>query len=86
MDTMTYASLAAIPGSLAKKNKQPVPPEIELTPLDVSYLILNSVGHLPQTNFRVVRMVHWFGATSPVLYLLSAMVFSFCLLLVAFSL
>lgn len=43
MDTMTYASLAAIPRSLAQKNKQPMPPEIELTPFDVSYITPNSV-------------------------------------------
>ena len=126
MDTMTYASLAAIPGRLAQKNKQPVPPEIELTPLDLSHATSNSVQqssvrskishghpleisppqesrwirarstsslsqapkghHLPQTNFRVARVVHRFAANSPTLYLLGAVVFSFCALLVAFSL
>ena len=135
MDTVTYASLAAIPERLAQKNKQPVPPEIELTPLDLSQVTSNSVqqssvrskisdghplksiewirkgeinppqeslwirarstsslcqapkgNHLPQTNFRVARMVHRFVATSPTLYLLGALVFSFCALLVAFSL
>jgi hypothetical protein len=117
MDTMTYASLAAIPGRLAQKNKQPVPPEIELTPLDLSHVTSNSVQqsfvrskishgqsrwipawptsslsqapkgkHLPQTCFRVARMVHRFVATSPTLYLIGAVLFSFCALLVAFSL
>ena len=135
MDTMTYASLAAIPGRLAQKNKQPVPPETEFTPLDPSHATSNSVEqssvrskishghpleavewimkgginppqesrwtrarstsslpqtpkgkHLPQTNFRVARMVHRFVTTTPTLYLLGAVVFSFCALLVAFSL
>lgn len=117
MDTMTYASLAAIPGRLAQKNKQPVPPEIELTPLDLSQVTSNSVKqsfvrpkishgqsrwirtrptwalsqapkakHLPRTYFRVARMVHRFVATSPTLYLFGAVLFSFCALLVAFSL
>ena len=35
MDTMTYASLAAIPWSVAKNNQRPGVPEVELTPLDL---------------------------------------------------
>jgi hypothetical protein len=36
MDTMTYASAAALPWSLAQHKKQPVAPEAEFTPLNLS--------------------------------------------------
>ena len=36
MDTMTYASVAALPWSVAQNKKQPVVPEVEFTPLDLS--------------------------------------------------
>jgi hypothetical protein len=35
MDTMTYASLAAILGWAAEDNKRPIVPEVELTLLDL---------------------------------------------------
>jgi len=38
MDTATYASLAAIPWSVAESNRRPAIPEIELIPLDPSYI------------------------------------------------
>jgi hypothetical protein len=38
MDTMTYASVAALPWSVAQHNKHPVAPEAEFTPLDLSYI------------------------------------------------
>jgi hypothetical protein len=38
MDTITYASLAVIPWSVAKSNQRPIVPETELAPLDLSYL------------------------------------------------
>jgi hypothetical protein len=38
MDTMTYASLAAIPWTVAESNERPIVPEIELTPLDLAAL------------------------------------------------
>jgi hypothetical protein len=38
MDTATYASLAAIPWSVAESNRHPAIPEVELIPLDLSYI------------------------------------------------
>jgi hypothetical protein len=35
MDTMTYASLAAILGWAAEANERPIVPEVEFTPLDL---------------------------------------------------
>jgi hypothetical protein len=40
MDTITYASIAAIPWAIADNNQGPVVPEVELAPLDVSALVL----------------------------------------------
>jgi hypothetical protein len=39
MDTMTYASLAAIPRSAAEANKRPIVPEVEFTPLNLVALV-----------------------------------------------
>jgi hypothetical protein len=36
MDTMTYASVAALSWSVAQKKEQPVVPEAEFTTLDLS--------------------------------------------------
>ena len=38
MDTMTYASVAALPETVAKSSRRLLVPEVELTPLDLSYL------------------------------------------------
>ena len=38
MDTMTYASVAALPASVASSTRRLQVPEVELTPLDLSYL------------------------------------------------
>jgi len=38
MDTMTYASVAALPESVANSTRRLLVPEVELTPLDLSYL------------------------------------------------
>ena len=38
MDTMTYASVAALPESVANSTRHLLVPEVELTPLDLSYL------------------------------------------------
>lgn len=38
MDTMTYASVAALPKSVANSIRRLQVPEVELTPLDLSYL------------------------------------------------
>jgi hypothetical protein len=38
MDTMTYASVAALPLSVAQNKKQQVVPEAEFTTLDLSYI------------------------------------------------
>ena len=38
MDTMTYASVAALPAGVANSTRCLLVPEVELTPLDLSYL------------------------------------------------
>jgi hypothetical protein len=38
MDTMTYASVAALPESVANSTRRFLVPEVELTPMDLSYL------------------------------------------------
>ena len=38
MDTMTYASVAALPENVANSTRRLLVPEVELTPLDLSYL------------------------------------------------
>jgi hypothetical protein len=38
MDTMTYASVAAIPESVANSTRRLLVPEVELIPLDLSHL------------------------------------------------
>jgi len=38
MDTMTYASIAALPWSVAQNRKQLLPAEAEFTPLNLSYI------------------------------------------------
>ena len=38
MDTMTYASVAVLSESVAKSTRRLLVPEVELTPLDLSYL------------------------------------------------
>jgi hypothetical protein len=38
MDTMTYASVAVLPESVANSTRRLLVPEVELTPLDLSYL------------------------------------------------
>ena len=38
MDTMTYASVASLPESVANSTRRLLVPEVELTPLDLSYL------------------------------------------------
>jgi hypothetical protein len=38
MDTMTYASVAALPENVARSTRRLQVPEVELTPLDLSYL------------------------------------------------
>jgi hypothetical protein len=38
MDTMTYASVAVLPASVAKSTRHLLVPEVEFTPLDLSYL------------------------------------------------
>jgi hypothetical protein len=38
MDTMTYASVAALPKSVAQSKKYIAVPEAEFTPLDLSYI------------------------------------------------
>ncbi|HYZ72637.1 MAG TPA: hypothetical protein VE641_06125 [Chthoniobacterales bacterium] len=38
MDTMTYASAASLPASVANSTRRFLVPEVELTPLDLSYL------------------------------------------------
>lgn len=38
MDTMTYASVAVLPENVAKSTRRLLVPEVELTPLDLSYL------------------------------------------------
>jgi hypothetical protein len=38
MDTMTYASVAVLPGSVALSKRQLAVPEAAFTPLDLSYL------------------------------------------------
>jgi hypothetical protein len=38
MDTMTYASVAALPASIVQSSKYPVVPESEFVPLDLSYI------------------------------------------------
>ena len=38
MDTMTYASVAALPENVANSTRRLQVPEVELTPLDLSYL------------------------------------------------
>jgi hypothetical protein len=38
MDTMTYASVAALPKSVASLTRRLSVPEVEFTPLDLSYL------------------------------------------------
>jgi hypothetical protein len=38
MDTMTYASVAILPESVANSTRRLLVPEVELTPLDLSYL------------------------------------------------
>jgi hypothetical protein len=38
MDTMTYASVAALPESVANSTRRLQVPEVELIPLDLSYL------------------------------------------------
>jgi hypothetical protein len=35
MDTMTYATLAAVVGRAAEANKHPIAPEVDFTPLDL---------------------------------------------------
>ena len=38
MDTVTYASVAVIPESVANSTRRLLVPEVEITPLDLSYL------------------------------------------------
>jgi hypothetical protein len=38
MDTMTYASVAVLPWSVAEQNKHLVIREAEFTPMDLSYI------------------------------------------------
>jgi hypothetical protein len=38
MDTMTYASVAVLPGNVAQSKRQLPVPEAAFTPLDLSYL------------------------------------------------
>jgi hypothetical protein len=38
MDTMTYASFAALLENAARNNKYPIEPEVEFTPFYLSYL------------------------------------------------
>ena len=38
MDTMTYASVAALPENVANSTRRLLVPEVELAPLDLSYL------------------------------------------------
>jgi hypothetical protein len=38
MDTMTYASVAVLPKSVANSTRRLLVPEVELTPLDLPYL------------------------------------------------
>jgi hypothetical protein len=38
MDTVTYASVAVLPESVANSTRRLLVPEVELTPLDLSYL------------------------------------------------
>ena len=38
MDTMTYASVAVLPWSIAQNNKPAGGPEAEFDPLDLSYI------------------------------------------------
>ena len=38
METVTYASVAVIPESVANSTRRLLVPEVEITPLDLSYL------------------------------------------------
>jgi hypothetical protein len=38
MDTVTYASVAVLPESVANSTRRLLVPEVELNPLDLSYL------------------------------------------------
>jgi hypothetical protein len=42
MDTMTYASVAILPWSVAEKNKQDAIPETEFTSFNLTYLSLSN--------------------------------------------
>ena len=62
MDTMTYATLAAVVGRAAEANKHPIAPEVDFTPLDLiafgAALKSSASSAITDIGFRKVSK-HW---------------------------
>jgi hypothetical protein len=56
MDTMTYASVAALPAGVANSTRRLLVPEVELTPLDLSYLGKSIRGEISRLKEQLTEL------------------------------
>jgi hypothetical protein len=56
MDTMTYASVATLPESVANSTRRLLVPEVELTPLDLSYLGKNIRAEISRLKEQLTQL------------------------------
>jgi hypothetical protein len=75
MDTMTYASVAVLPEGVANSTRRLLVPEVELTPLDLSYLgrsirgeisrLKEQLTELKDEVRRLARLLKYLGKSRP---------------------